>query len=95
MALAMITGLIGSFAGAAVVSLLIPIPLVGTMVGAVLGGALGTFAGAWGGEYWKGKARQDCTAVGTAAMIGRLLGMMAKVGLGAAMLVVATLAAFF
>jgi len=95
MALAMVGGLLGSLLGAATFSVAIPIPLVGTIVGAVVGGSAGTFAGAWCGEYWKGAVGSRCTAVGAAATVGPLVGMVAKLALGAAMVVVTTLAAFF
>ena len=67
---------------------LIPIPVVGSVVGAILGAALGAFAGAWLGEAWKGTEPALRTEIGTAAMSGRLLGMLAKGVVGVTIFVV-------
>ena len=66
----------------------IPIPIVGSVIGAVLGAAAGAFAGAWLGEAWKGTESTLRTEIGTAAMFGRLLGMLAKGVVGIAIFVV-------
>ncbi len=72
----------------------IPVPLIGNLIGAVLGGALGAFGGAYAGEYWKGKNESERLAVGTAAMIGRVLGTVGKLGIGAIMVVITAIDAF-
>lgn len=72
--------ILGSIAGA----LMLPIPVIGSAVGAVLGAAAGAFAGAWLGEASLGAEMSKRHQVGTAAMTGRMLGMLAKVVVGAA-----------
>jgi len=67
---------------------LIPIPIVGSVIGAILGAAIGAFAGAWLGEAWKGTDSAIRTEIGTAAMSGRLMGMLAKGILGVMIFVV-------
>jgi len=67
---------------------LIPIPIVGSVIGAILGAAIGAFAGAWLGEAWKGTESAIRTEIGTAAMSGRLMGMLAKGILGVMIFVV-------
>ena len=66
----------------------VPIPVVGSLIGAILGAAIGAFAGAWLGEAWKGTDHALRTEIGTAAMFGRLLGMLAKGVVGVAIFVV-------
>ena len=67
---------------------LIPIPVVGSVVGAILGAAVGAFVGAWLGEAWKGTEPALRTEIGTAAMSGRLIGMLAKGVVGVTIFVV-------
>lgn len=67
---------------------MIPIPIVGSVIGAILGAAVGAFAGAWLGEAWKGTEPALRTEIGTAAMFGRLLGMLAKGAVGVTIFVV-------
>lgn len=52
------------------------------------GRAVGAFAGAWLGEAWKGTEPALRTEIGTAAMFGRLLGMLAKGAVGVTIFVV-------
>jgi uncharacterized protein YqgC (DUF456 family) len=92
MALAVVGTFVGSIAGALALA---PVPVVGSIVGAVGGGALGAFGGAYLGEIWKGRTSDESLEIGTAAMIGRILGTAGKVAVGAAMVVIATAAAFF
>ncbi|MFO0012761.1 MAG: DUF456 family protein [Planctomycetota bacterium] len=92
MALAVVGTAVGSLAGA-MVSL--PIPILGPIVGALAGGAGGAFAGAWVGEVWKGKSVAEGAHIGTAAMIGRLLGTSGKLVVGAIMVVIATVDAIW
>lgn len=72
----------------------IPIPVVGLLIGAVAGGALGAFGGAYAGESWKGKSDEERLAISRAAMIGRVFGTVGKLGVGAIMVVVTTVAVF-
>lgn len=89
MVLAMAGAMAGSIAGVPIASVLVPIPLVGTIVGAIGGGALGAFGGAYLGEAWKGRSEPERLAVGKAALIGRLFGTVGKLGVGAMMVVIA------
>lgn len=73
-----------SFVFSIVGTFVVPIPIVGSVIGAVLGAAIGAFAGAWLGEAWKGTEPVLRTEIGTAAMSGRLLGMLAKGFVGVA-----------
>jgi phage tail tape-measure protein len=81
--LSMVLSMAGSIAGAFV----IPIPVIGTAIGAIAGAAVGAFAGAWMGEAWKGTEPMQRTEIGTAAMSGRMIGMLAKLSIGAAIFV--------
>jgi uncharacterized protein YqgC (DUF456 family) len=87
MVLAVVGAMGGSIAGA-ILGTMIPVPLIGNLIGAVLGGAVGAFGGAYAGEYWKGKNESERMAVGKAAMIGRVLGTVGKLGIGAIMMVI-------
>lgn len=91
MLLSLLISIVGSVAGA----VLVPVPIVGSAVGAVLGAALGAFAGAWLGETWKGSDAEKKTAVGMAAMTGRMIGMLAKLSVGIAIFVFQTVMIFF
>jgi uncharacterized protein YqgC (DUF456 family) len=84
MAISMAMSFVCSIAG----TFVIPIPVVGSVIGAILGAAIGAFAGAWLGEAWKGTEPALRAEIGTAAMIGRLLGMLAKGIVGVAIFVV-------
>lgn len=95
MALAILGTLVGSIAGVAVSPFLVPIPLLGTVIAAIGGGALGAFAGAYLGESWKGRTDDQRLAVSKAAFVGRLLGTVGKLWVGAVMVVVAAASAFF
>jgi uncharacterized protein YqgC (DUF456 family) len=94
MVLSVVGAMIGSMAGA-FLGTAIPVLLVGNLVGAVVGGAAGAFGGAYLGEYWKGKSESERLNISTAAMVGRTLGTVGKLGIGAIMVVVTTLDAFF
>jgi uncharacterized protein len=93
MILSMVGAMLASMAGASL-GFFIPIPVVGPLIGAVAGGAVGAFAGAYAGESWKGRSEDQRVAIGRAAMIGRVLGTVGKLGIGAIMVVVAAVAAF-
>lgn len=84
---ALFLSLIGSFVCSVAGTLVVAIPLVGTLVGALTGAALGAFLGAWIGEAWKGSTPGERIAVSRAAMHGRVLGMVGKLAIGAAIFV--------
>ncbi|MGI9381960.1 MAG: DUF456 domain-containing protein [Methyloligellaceae bacterium] len=71
--------LFGAFAG-------LPIPVIGPLVGALAGAGFGAFAGAYLGEAWKGRPHGAGMTVGIGAMVGRVLGTVAKLAVGAVML---------
>ncbi|MCP4787304.1 MAG: DUF456 family protein [Fuerstiella sp.] len=81
--LSLALSMVGSVAGAFV----IPVPVIGTAIGAIAGAAVGAFVGAWMGEAWKGTEPTLRTEIGTAAMSGRMIGMLAKLSIGAAIFV--------
>lgn len=85
---ALVLSLVLSFAGSIGGTFMVPIPLIGSAIGAILGAALGSFAGAYVGEASLGADSARSKEIGTAAMTGRLLGMLAKVGIGAAIFVI-------
>ncbi|WP_339909598.1 DUF456 domain-containing protein [Symmachiella dynata] len=93
MILAIAGAAIGSIAGAIVG---VPIPVVGSIVAALGGGAAGAFCGAYLGESWKGvKNHSETLAVSKAALIGRILGTVGKLIVGAAMVAVVSIDALF
>ena len=81
--LSLLVSMVGSIGGAFV----IPIPVIGSAVGAIAGAAVGAFSGAWMGEAWKGTDVNQRTEIGTAAMTGRMYGMLGKLAIGAAIFV--------
>jgi len=91
MVLAIVGTMIGSVAGAVVG---VPIPIVGSVIGAIGGGAVGAFGGAFLGEVWLGKTGDESLSVGWGALVGRLLGTVGKLAIGAVMLIVATVDLF-
>lgn len=95
MVLAVVGTLFGSMIGVAAGPIVVPIPLLGSVVAAVGGGALGAFIGAYLGESWKGRTDEQRLAVSKAAFVGRLLGTVGKLWIGAVMVVVAAADAFF
>ncbi len=91
-ALAMFGAFAGSILGIAIGA---PIPVLGSFVMALLGGAAGAFFGAYLGEAWKGRPHDARVAVGRGAFTGRIWGTVAKLAVGAIMLVIAAWDAFF
>jgi len=89
MALAIVGAMVGSILGAIVG---VPVPIIGSVLAAVGGGALGAFIGAYVGETWKGKTPGESISVGRAALVGRLLGTMSKLIVGAIIVVVSAVA---
>jgi hypothetical protein len=91
---AVLLSLVLSFAGSIGGTFLIPIPLVGSVIGAILGAAVGAFGGAWLGGAWKGTETEKRNAISTAAMSGRLWGMLAKFAIGTAIFVIQLISFF-
>ncbi len=56
----------------------LPVPVVGTLIGAIVG----AFFGAWLGEHASSRDNKTPLKAGTGAAVGRLLGTVAKVGIG-------------
>jgi uncharacterized protein len=91
MALAIVGAFFGSILGAV---LSLPVPIAGPILGAVGGGALGAFLGAYVGETWKGRTSRESYEISQAALVGRLLGTIGKLTVGAVMVVVAAIGSF-
>lgn len=85
-ALAIIGSLIGAIAGTA-----LPAPIVGTLIGA----CLGAFAGSLLGDLWAGRPLFRSFEAGWGAAVGRFWGTIAKLVIGAVIVVLLALAAFF
>src|SRR5512141_2841331 len=79
---AMIGGMAGAFMG-------VPVPIVGPLIGAFAG----SFIGALLGELTSGSSRTDSARVATGALIGRVVAMAMKMGVGSAIAVWLFLAA--
>ena len=79
--------LVASFVLSIAGTFVVPIPIAGTALGAIGGAAVGAFAGAWIGEMWGGSKPDQRVRISQAAMSGRLLGMMIKLAIGAAIFV--------
>ena len=85
---AMVLSLLGSFVGSICGAFVIPVPVIGSAIGAVLGAAAGAFGGAWAGEKWIGTDPEVSREISAAAMRGRMIGLLAKLAIGAAIFVV-------
>lgn len=81
--LAIAGGVVGAILGTA-----LPIPIAGTLLGA----SLGAFAGSLLGDLWAGRPFGGSLQSGRGAAVGRFWGTMAKLGVGAVMVVVLALA---
>jgi uncharacterized protein YqgC (DUF456 family) len=82
--LAIIGSIVGGIMGTA-----LPVPLVGTL----LGSCLGAFAGALLGDLWVGRPLFQSIAAGRGAAVGRFWGTVAKLAVGAVIVVVLAIAA--
>jgi uncharacterized protein YqgC (DUF456 family) len=81
--------LVGALVGA-IVGLFVGLPtFVGAIIAPILFSAVGALVGAMLGEQWKGRDLKDSFWIGHAAFWGRLAGTVAKIAVGAAMIVVA------
>jgi uncharacterized protein len=85
-ALAIVGSLVGGIMGTA-----LPVPLVGTLIGA----CLGAFAGSLLGDLWAGRPLFPSFEAGWGAAVGRFWGAISKLAIGAVIVVVLALAAFF
>lgn len=90
--LSVVGSILGGLMGAVVG---LPIPLVGWLVGSVLFACVGAFVGALIGERWYGSDLDSSVNVGAAAFVGRLLGTIGKLAMGAGILVTGVLSLFF
>ena len=84
-ALAIVGSIVGGILGTA-----LPIPLLGTLIGA----CLGAFGGSIIGELWMGRPLVRSVAVGRSAAVGRFWGSIAKLSVGAVIVVVLAFGAF-
>jgi uncharacterized protein len=84
-ALAIIGSIIGGVLGTA-----LPVPIVGTLIGA----CLGAFVGSVVGDLWAGRPLFQSVRAGRGAAVGRFWGTIAKLVVGAVIVVVLGLAAF-
>ncbi len=82
-ALALVGSLVGGVAG---LFIGVPIPIVGSLAAAILFGGLGALVGAVIGESWKGHDFDTSLQIGQAAFVGRVLGTLGKMIVGAVML---------
>ncbi|MBI1249259.1 DUF456 family protein [bacterium] len=92
----MLFSLVGAFVGSIFGAIMLSvIPILGTMAGALLGGALGAFGGAWLGEHLTDKTDQERWEIGKGAFVGRILGTVGKLAIGALMVALVTIDSFF
>ena len=85
-ALAIIGSIIGGILGTT-----LPVPIVGTLIGA----CLGAFVGSMVGDLWAGLPLFQSLRAGRGAAVGRFWGTISKLAVGAVIVVVLGLAAFF
>ncbi len=81
-----VAAIAGGLVGAVLGSLAAPV------IGSLFGALAGTFAGAYLIEYYRTRTRSQATRVARGALIGRILGSIAKVFLAISMIVIVTLA---
>jgi uncharacterized protein YqgC (DUF456 family) len=85
-ALAIVGSLVGGIMGTA-----LPVPIVGTVIGA----CLGAFAGSLIGDLWAGRPLFPSFEAGWGAAVGRFWGTVVKLAIGAIIVVILAIAAFF
>jgi uncharacterized protein YqgC (DUF456 family) len=78
-------GVVGAVFGTA-----LPLPVVGTLIGA----SIGAFAGSILGDLWAGRPLVHSIDAGRGAAVGRFMGTVAKLAIGAIMVVILAVAAF-
>ncbi len=84
--LALVGGFVGGILGTA-----LPVPVVGTLIGA----CLGAFVGSLLGDLWAGRPVLGSVEAGWGAAVGRFWGTVSKLAVGAVIVVVLTVAAFW
>jgi uncharacterized protein YqgC (DUF456 family) len=84
--LAIVGGIVGAVLGTA-----LPVPVLGTLIGA----SAGAFAGSLLGDRMAGRPVEQSVQAGRGAAIGRFWGTTAKMIIGAVVLVLLTVAAFY
>ncbi|HSN52830.1 MAG TPA: DUF456 domain-containing protein [Woeseiaceae bacterium] len=84
--LAIVGGIVGAVLGTA-----LPVPVLGTLIGA----SAGAFAGSLLGDRMAGRSMDDSVQAGRGAAIGRFWGTTAKMIIGAVVLVLLAVAAYF
>jgi uncharacterized protein YqgC (DUF456 family) len=82
--------IVGSFIGG-ILGTALPVPIVGTLIGA----CLGAFGGSLLGDLWAGRPLFKSLKVGQGAAVGRFWGTVAKLAVGAVMVIILAIAAFF
>jgi len=85
-ALAIVGGIVGAILGTA-----LPIPVLGTLIGA----CAGAFAGSLVGDRMAGRPMNQSVEAGRGAAIGRFWGTTAKMVIGAVVVVLLAVAAYF
>ena len=85
-ALAIVGSLIGGILGTA-----LPVPIVGTLIGACLGAFIGSLIG----DLWAGRPLFPSFEAGWGAAVGRFWGTVSKLAIGAIIVIVLAIAAFF
>jgi uncharacterized protein len=85
-ALAIVGSIVGGIMGTA-----LPVPIVGTLIGA----CLGAFVGSLIGDLWAGRTLFPSVEAGWGAAVGRFWGTIAKLAIGATIVIILAVAAFF
>lgn len=84
-ALSILGAIVGAVLGTA-----IPVPILGTLLGA----CVGAFAGSLLGDLWAGRAMTPSLDAGRGAFVGRFWGTLAKLGVGAGIVVLLAVDAY-
>jgi len=79
----MAAALAGGLAGAVAGTVLLPAPIIGSLIGAFAGCFLGAFIV----EYHRARNAQEAMKAGLGAFLGRVVAILAKVSIGAGMIV--------
>jgi uncharacterized protein YqgC (DUF456 family) len=82
--------IVGSFVGG-IVGTALPVPIVGTLIGA----CLGAFGGSLLGDLWAGRPLFQSLEASQGAAVGRFWGTVAKLAVGAVIVIILAIAAFF
>ena len=68
----------------------LPVPVAGTLIGA----SVGAFAGSLAGDLWAGRPLFHSMDAGRGAALGRFLGTVSKLVIGALIVLILSVAAF-